>query len=194
MSSTRQRRPVSIADWLLVHPHPFPSPPLSFPLTPTPVKRDRFRRRCRTLSRLPAFVHHSGAVALPECRLVCTCERRLEESAGKGRDLLSHNISSEAALEITGVKDRNKTRQDRNLQLNYQVEQLEKTNRTLERQIHGLLQSKEDVSDQVKKLINRNQELSKELNDINRLAEKLEKEKELALSVACNEIKVAEVG
>ncbi|XP_072433140.1 testis-specific gene 10 protein-like, partial [Chiloscyllium punctatum] len=116
-----------------------------------------------------------------------------QESAGKGRDHLSLNVSSEAALEITGVKDRNKSGRDRNLQLNYQIEQLEKTNCTLERHIHGLLQSKEDVSDQVKKLTNKNHKLSKELNDIDRLAEKLEKDKELALSIACNEIKVAEI-
>ncbi|XP_043548156.1 testis-specific gene 10 protein-like isoform X3 [Chiloscyllium plagiosum] len=116
-----------------------------------------------------------------------------KESAGKGRDHLSLNVSSEAALEFTGVKDRNKSGRDRNLQLNYQIEQLEKTNCTLERHIHGLLQSKDDVSDQVKKLTNKNHKLSKELNDIDRLAEKLEKDKELALSVACNEIKVAEI-
>ncbi|XP_072333272.1 testis-specific gene 10 protein isoform X2 [Scyliorhinus torazame] len=116
-----------------------------------------------------------------------------KESAGKGIDRQSYNLASEIACEVAGIKERNKSIEDHNFQLNYQIEQLEKTNHTLERQIHGLLESKEDVSCQVKKLTNKNQALSEEIHEIDRLAERLAKDKELALSVACNEIKIAEI-
>ncbi|XP_067841935.1 testis-specific gene 10 protein isoform X2 [Heptranchias perlo] len=132
--------------------------------------------------------------------LARTWEQVKEKFAGpykdrtrKDIDRLGHNLESEVALEVAGFKDGHRNSQDHNVQLNFQIEQLEKTNHTLERQIHGLLQSKEDVSRQVKKLTSKNQVLSKELNEIDHLAEQLEKDKQLALAVACKEIKIAEI-
>ncbi|XP_069747950.1 testis-specific gene 10 protein isoform X2 [Narcine bancroftii] len=114
-----------------------------------------------------------------------------KEKLTNGIDLLGQNFESEVALELTGYKYKARDSED-NFQITFQINQLEKANCTLGKQIHGFLQSKDDISHQVKKLAKKNQKLREELNEVDRLAEKLEKDKELALAVACNEIKISE--
>ncbi|XP_069747951.1 testis-specific gene 10 protein isoform X3 [Narcine bancroftii] len=115
-----------------------------------------------------------------------------KEKLTNGIDLLGQNFESEVALELTGYKYKARDSED-NFQITFQINQLEKANCTLGKQIHGFLQSKDDISHQVKKLAKKNQKLREELNEVDRLAEKLEKDKELALAVACNEIKISEI-
>lgn len=74
-----------------------------------------------------------------------------------------------------------------------QIEYLQETNRSLEQKVQGLQQRKADASAEAADLSMRNQELCQELTHIDHLAQQLEKDKELVLETADEELQEAKV-
>jgi len=75
----------------------------------------------------------------------------------------------------------------------FQVEYLQKTNKELENRIQDLLDTKQNVTSEVVHLSNKNEELCQELNEIDHLAQQLERHKEIVLETADKEIGEAKV-
>lgn len=75
----------------------------------------------------------------------------------------------------------------------FQVEYLQKKNRELENRIQDLLDTKQNVTSEVVDLSNKNEELCQELNEIDHLAQQLERHKEIVLETADKEIGEAKV-
>ncbi|XP_078514334.1 testis-specific gene 10 protein isoform X2 [Lissotriton helveticus] len=74
-----------------------------------------------------------------------------------------------------------------------EIDELQHTNNDLEFRILQLQESKEAVNGQVKNLTRKNEELCKELTEIDKLAEQLERDKELVIDTAEQEIKSTQV-
>ncbi|XP_062308598.1 centrosomal protein of 135 kDa isoform X1 [Osmerus eperlanus] len=72
--------------------------------------------------------------------------------------------------------------------LNLQIEYLQETNRTLEQKVQALQQRRQDASGEVADLSAKNQELCQELTDIDQLAKQLERDKEMVLATADQEL------
>uniref|UniRef100_A0A8C5T1D8 Uncharacterized protein n=1 Tax=Malurus cyaneus samueli TaxID=2593467 RepID=A0A8C5T1D8_9PASS len=70
----------------------------------------------------------------------------------------------------------------------FQVEYLQKINKELENRIQDLLDTKQNVSSEVVDLSNKNEELCQELNEIDHLAQQLERHKEIVLETADKEL------
>lgn len=75
----------------------------------------------------------------------------------------------------------------------FQVDYLQKKNKELENHIQDLLDTKQNVTSEVVDLSNKNQELCQELNEIDHLAQQLERHKEIVLETADKEIGEAKV-
>lgn len=75
----------------------------------------------------------------------------------------------------------------------FQVEYLQQTNKELENRIQDLLDTKQNVTSEVVHLSNKNEELCQELNEIDHLAQQLERHKEIVLETADKEIGEAKV-
>lgn len=74
-----------------------------------------------------------------------------------------------------------------------QIEYLQETNRTLEEKVKGLQQKKEDVTSEVADLSLKNRELCEELTHIDKLAKRLEMDKDRVLESADTELQEAKV-
>lgn len=75
----------------------------------------------------------------------------------------------------------------------FQVEYLQQSNKELENRIQDLLDTKKNVTSEVVHLSNKNEELCQELNEIDHLAQQLERHKEIVLETADKEIGEAKV-
>ncbi|XP_019470380.1 centrosomal protein of 135 kDa isoform X5 [Meleagris gallopavo] len=91
----------------------------------------------------------------------------------------SHEVSLES---------RSKSNEKLIAQLNLQVEYLQQSNKELENRIQDLLDTKKNVTSEVVHLSNKNEELCQELNEIDHLAQQLERHKEIVLETADKEI------
>ncbi|KAK2513711.1 hypothetical protein Q9233_015387 [Columba guinea] len=93
--------------------------------------------------------------------------------------------------EVLSLESRNKSNEKLINHLNLQVEYLQQTNKELENRIQDLLDSKQNVTSEVVHLSNKNEELCQELNEIDHLAQQLERHKEIVLETADKEIEEA---
>lgn len=75
----------------------------------------------------------------------------------------------------------------------FQVEYLQQRNKELENRIQDLLDTKQNVTSEVVDLSTKNEELCQELNEIDHLAQQLERHKEIVLETADKEIGEAKV-
>ncbi|NXV12369.1 CP135 protein, partial [Cepphus grylle] len=90
--------------------------------------------------------------------------------------------------EILSLESRSKSNEKLITHLNLQIEYLQQTNKELENRIQDLLDSKQNVTSEVVHLSNKNEELCQELNEIDHLAQQLERHKEIVLETADKEI------
>ncbi|XP_075278069.1 centrosomal protein of 135 kDa isoform X1 [Opisthocomus hoazin] len=90
--------------------------------------------------------------------------------------------------EVISLESRTKSNENLIARLNLQVEYLQKTNKELENRIQDLLDTKQNVTSEVVHLSNKNEELCQELNEIDHLAQQLERHKEIVLETADKEI------
>ncbi|XP_063193072.1 centrosomal protein of 135 kDa isoform X2 [Chroicocephalus ridibundus] len=90
--------------------------------------------------------------------------------------------------EILSLESRSKSNEKLIAHLNLQIEYLQQTNKELENRIQDLLDSKQNVTSEVVHLSNKNEELCQELNEIDHLAQQLERHKEIVLETADKEI------
>lgn len=75
----------------------------------------------------------------------------------------------------------------------FQVEYLQQKNKELENRIEDLLDTEQNVTSEVVDLSTKNEELCQELNEIDHLAQQLERDKEIVLETADKEIGEAKV-
>ncbi|NXW71028.1 CP135 protein, partial [Hirundo rustica] len=90
--------------------------------------------------------------------------------------------------EVLSLESRTKSNEKLIAHLNLQVEYLQKKNKELENRIQDLLDTKQNVTSEVVDLSNKNEELCQELNEIDHLAQQLERHKEIVLETADKEI------
>ncbi|XP_035753714.1 centrosomal protein of 135 kDa isoform X2 [Egretta garzetta] len=90
--------------------------------------------------------------------------------------------------EVISLESRSKSNEKLIAHLNLQVEYLQQTNKELEKRIQDLLDTKQNVTSEVVHLSNKNEELCQELNEIDHLAQQLERHKEIVLETADKEI------
>ncbi|NXQ90069.1 CP135 protein, partial [Nyctibius grandis] len=90
--------------------------------------------------------------------------------------------------EVLSLESRSKSNEKLIAHLNLQVEYLQQTNKELENRIQDLLDTKQNVTSEVVHLSTKNQELCQELNEIDHLAQQLERHKEIVLETADKEI------
>ncbi|NXL47106.1 CP135 protein, partial [Podilymbus podiceps] len=90
--------------------------------------------------------------------------------------------------EVLSLESRSKSNEKLIAHLNFQVEYLQQTNKELENRIQDLLDTKQNVTSEVVHLSNKNEELCQELNEIDHLAQQLERHKEIVLETADKEI------
>ncbi|CAN8208483.1 unnamed protein product [Coccothraustes coccothraustes] len=90
--------------------------------------------------------------------------------------------------EVLSLESRTKSNEKLISHLNIQVDYLQKKNKELENHIQDLLDTKQNVTSEVVDLSNKNQELCQELNEIDHLAQQLERHKEIVLETADKEI------
>uniref|UniRef100_A0A8C8E7E5 Centrosomal protein 135 n=1 Tax=Otus sunia TaxID=257818 RepID=A0A8C8E7E5_9STRI len=95
--------------------------------------------------------------------------------------------------EVISLESRSKSNEKLITHLNLQVEYLQQTNKELENHIQDLLDTKQNVTSEVVHLSNKNEELCQELNEIDHLAQQLERHKEIVLETADKEIGEAKV-
>ncbi|KFU93282.1 Centrosomal protein of 135 kDa, partial [Chaetura pelagica] len=91
--------------------------------------------------------------------------------------------------EVLSLESKSKSNEKLIAHLNFQVvEYLHQTNKQLENRIQDLLDTKQNVTSEVVHLSNKNEELCQELNEIDHLAQQLERHKEIVLETADKEI------
>ncbi|NXC00622.1 CP135 protein, partial [Orthonyx spaldingii] len=90
--------------------------------------------------------------------------------------------------EVLSLESRTKSNEKLISHLNLQVEYLQQKNKELENRIEDLLDTKQNVTSEVVDLSNKNEELCQELNEIDHLAQQLERHKEIVLETADKEI------
>uniref|UniRef100_A0A8C3KP01 Centrosomal protein 135 n=1 Tax=Calidris pygmaea TaxID=425635 RepID=A0A8C3KP01_9CHAR len=90
--------------------------------------------------------------------------------------------------EVLSMESRSKSNEKLISHLNLQIEYLQQTNKELENRIQDLLDTKQNVTSEVVHLSNKNEALCQELNEIDHLAQQLERHKEIVLETADKEI------
>uniref|UniRef100_A0A8C3V7H0 Centrosomal protein 135 n=1 Tax=Catharus ustulatus TaxID=91951 RepID=A0A8C3V7H0_CATUS len=90
--------------------------------------------------------------------------------------------------EVLSLESRSKSNEKLISHLNLQVEYLQQRNKELENRIQDLLDTKQNVTSEVVDLSTKNEELCQELNEIDHLAQQLERHKEIVLETADKEI------
>ncbi|NWS12848.1 CP135 protein, partial [Pachyramphus minor] len=90
--------------------------------------------------------------------------------------------------EVLSLESRTKSNEKLITHLNLQVEYLQQRNKELENRIQDLLDTKQNVTTEVVHLSSKNEELCQELNEIDHLAQQLERHKEIVLETADKEI------
>ncbi|XP_064005376.1 centrosomal protein of 135 kDa isoform X2 [Pogoniulus pusillus] len=113
---------------------------------------------------------------------------RQVELRDKEIERLALALDAGRSHEVICLESRSKSSEKLISHLNLQIDYLQQTNRELENRIQDLLDSKQNVTSEVVQLSNKNEELCQELNEIDHLAQQLERHKEIVLETADKEI------
>lgn len=104
---------------------------------------------------------------------------------------LNRSLEGGRPHDVISLESKNKSNERLIAHLNLQVEYLQRTNCDLEKQMKELLEKKSEATNEVVNLSTKNEHLCNELNEIDHLAQQLERDKEIALEIADKEIKEA---
>ncbi|GCC24717.1 centrosomal protein of 135 kDa isoform X2 [Chiloscyllium punctatum] len=104
---------------------------------------------------------------------------------------LNRTLEGGRPHDVISLEAKNKSNERLIAHLNLQVEYLQRTNCDLEKQLKELLEKKSDAANEVVNLSTKNEHLCNELNEIDHLAQQLERDKEIALEIADKEIQEA---
>ncbi|XP_032884949.1 centrosomal protein of 135 kDa isoform X4 [Amblyraja radiata] len=104
---------------------------------------------------------------------------------------LNRSLEGGRPHDVISLEAKNKSNERLIAHLNLQVEYLQRTNCDLEKQMKELLEKKSEATNEVVNLSTKNEHLCNELNEIDHLAQQLERDKEIALEIADKEIKEA---
>uniref|UniRef100_A0A8C0UWK0 Centrosomal protein 135 n=1 Tax=Cyanistes caeruleus TaxID=156563 RepID=A0A8C0UWK0_CYACU len=115
------------------------------------------------------------------------------EMRDKEIERLMRALDGGRSHEVLSLESRTKSNEKLISHLNLQVEYLQQKNKELENRIQDLLDTKQNVTSEVVDLSNKNEELCQELNEIDHLAQQLERHKEIVLETADKEIGEAKV-
>ncbi|XP_023781544.1 centrosomal protein of 135 kDa [Cyanistes caeruleus] len=110
------------------------------------------------------------------------------EMRDKEIERLMRALDGGRSHEVLSLESRTKSNEKLISHLNLQVEYLQQKNKELENRIQDLLDTKQNVTSEVVDLSNKNEELCQELNEIDHLAQQLERHKEIVLETADKEI------
>ncbi|XP_038647081.1 centrosomal protein of 135 kDa isoform X3 [Scyliorhinus canicula] len=106
-------------------------------------------------------------------------------------DRLNRTLEGGRPHDVISLEAKGKSNERLIAHLNLQVEYLQRTNCDLEKQLKELLEKKSDAANRVVNLSTKNEHLCNELNEIDHLAQQLERDKEIALEIADKEIQEA---
>ncbi|XP_078254547.1 centrosomal protein of 135 kDa isoform X2 [Rhinoraja longicauda] len=104
---------------------------------------------------------------------------------------LNRSLEGGRPHDVISLEGKNKSNERLIAHLNLQVEYLQRTNCDLEKQMKELLEKKSEATNEVVNLSTKNEHLCNELNEIDHLAQQLERDKEIALEIADKEIQEA---
>ncbi|KAM4810491.1 centrosomal protein of 135 kDa [Rhinophrynus dorsalis] len=93
--------------------------------------------------------------------------------------------------DVISLEARHRSNEKLVAHLNLQIEYLQQANRDLEKRVQDLLETRQNVTSEVVNLSTKNEELCKELTEIDQLAQRLERDKEMVLETADKEIEEA---
>lgn len=93
--------------------------------------------------------------------------------------------------DVISIEARNKSNEKLIDHLNLQIEYLQQANRDLEKHLQDALQTKKSATSEVVNLSAKNEELCQELTEIDKLAQQLERDKEIVLETADQELQEA---
>ncbi|XP_041057688.1 centrosomal protein of 135 kDa [Carcharodon carcharias] len=117
--------------------------------------------------------------------------RRQIEARDEEIERLNRTLEGGRPHDVISLEAKSKSNERLIAHLNLQVEYLQRTNCDLEKQLKELLEKKSDAANEVVNLSTKNEHLCNELNEIDHLAQQLERDKEIALEIADKEIQEA---
>ncbi|XP_067891129.1 centrosomal protein of 135 kDa isoform X2 [Heterodontus francisci] len=117
--------------------------------------------------------------------------RRQVEARDEEIERLNRTLEGGRPHDVISLEAKSKSNERLIAHLNLQVEYLQRTNCDLEKQMKELLEKKSDAANEVVNLSTKNEHLCNELNEIDHLAQQLERDKEIALEIADKEIQEA---
>ncbi|XP_069780725.1 centrosomal protein of 135 kDa isoform X3 [Narcine bancroftii] len=117
--------------------------------------------------------------------------QRQVEARDEEIERLNRTLEGGRPHDVISVEAKSKSNERLIAHLNLQVEYLQRTNCDLEKQMKELLEKKSEATNEVVNLSTKNEHLCNELNEIDHLAQQLERDKEIALEIADKEIQEA---
>ncbi|XP_051865956.1 centrosomal protein of 135 kDa isoform X1 [Pristis pectinata] len=117
--------------------------------------------------------------------------QRQVEARDEEIERLNRTLEGGRPHDVISLEAKSKSNERLIAHLNLQVEYLQRTNCDLEKQMKELLEKKSEATNEVVNLSTKNEHLCNELNEIDHLAQQLERDKEIALEIADKEIQEA---
>ncbi|XP_072920722.1 centrosomal protein of 135 kDa isoform X1 [Hemitrygon akajei] len=117
--------------------------------------------------------------------------QRQVEARDEEIERLNRTLEGGRPQDVISLEAKSKSNERLIAHLNLQVEYLQRTNCDLEKQMKELLEKKSEATNEVVNLSTKNEHLCNELNEIDHLAQQLQRDKEIALEIADKEIQEA---
>ncbi|XP_059845220.1 centrosomal protein of 135 kDa isoform X2 [Hypanus sabinus] len=117
--------------------------------------------------------------------------QRQVEARDEEIERLNRTLEGGRPHDVISLEAKSKSNERLIAHLNLQVEYLQRTNCDLEKQMKELLEKKSEATNEVVNLSTKNEHLCNELNEIDHLAQQLQRDKEIALEIADKEIQEA---
>ncbi|XP_062899172.1 centrosomal protein of 135 kDa isoform X2 [Mobula hypostoma] len=117
--------------------------------------------------------------------------QRQVEARDEEIERLNRTLEGGRPHDVISLEAKSKSNERLIAHLNLQVEYLQRTNCDLEKQMKELLEKKSEAANEVVNLSTKNEHLCNELNEIDHLAQQLQRDKEIALEIADKEIQEA---